>query len=81
MPDADPLAGAKAFLAKPSVVPRRAVDTSKDIDLPNDTGETDPRLVTYRARHASAKKPLARTAEQPTDLKSNIALRRSLGGR
>lgn len=70
MPDA--LSDAKAFLNKPSVVPRKRVDTTRDIALPNDTGEVDPRLSKPRAA--------ARTSEQPKDMVSNIALRRSLTG-
>lgn len=69
----DALSDAKAFLNKPSVVPRKRVDTTRDIELPNDTGEMDPRLV-------SKPRAVARPSEQPKDMVSNIALRRSLTG-
>lgn len=69
----DPLASAKAFLHKPSVVPKRKVDTTRDIELPNDTGEVDPRLSKPVSRPV-------RKSEQPKDMVSNIALRRSLTG-
>jgi hypothetical protein len=72
MPE-DPLEGAKRFLAKPSVVPKRKIDYSKDIELPNDTGERDPRL-------AATPRAVARPSEQPKDMLSNVKLRRSLTG-
>lgn len=69
----DALSDAKAFLNKPSVVPRKRVDTTRDIELPNDTGEVDARLGKPVSR------PVQRS-EQPKDMVSNIALRRSLTG-
>lgn len=79
----DPLADAKKLLSSTEGLAAsvRKPAGGKDVELPNPTGEIDPRLIA--ARSAPKKAPIATPREQPRSIKENVALRRSLtaGGR
>lgn len=52
----------------PAAMPKPGTGRTRDIELPNESGVTDPRLVARK--------------EQPRDVKSNLIMRRALmGGR
>lgn len=66
-------AGVRARLNKGMKMPKPGSGRTADIELPNESGLVDPRVVEAQQRTATRK-------EQPRGVQSNLQLRRSMLG-